>query len=421
MKVFKFGGASVKNAEAIKNVGSILLRFEKDPIVVIVSAMGKTTNKLEEVLQYWVEHNELKFNHAVDELRDFHSEIAGALFHARHHKVFNFIDEKFEALKNKFDNPIADHLPFEYDQIVSLGEILSSFIISEYLVELGLKAKWMDARKLVRTDNHYQEGNIQWDKSEQLISQYIHDADKETDKWVTQGFIGHTAEGFTTTLGREGSDYSAAVFAYCLNAEDVTIWKDVPGMLNADPKYFENTQLLGQISYREAIELAYFGASVIHPKTIKPLQNKAIPLYVKSFIHPEETGTLIHTESSKDHLIPSFIVKKNQCLLSISATDFSFINEDALSKIFEVFYNFRVTVQLMQNSALNFSTLIDPSKVNIQELIKALAPDFECKYNSEVELVTIRHYDQNTIQQVVGNREVLLEQRSRQTARFVIR
>jgi len=421
MKVFKFGGASVKNAEAIKNVGSILLRYERDPIVIIVSAMGKTTNKLEEVLSHWVSKNELKFNHTVDELRDFHNEIAGALFHARHHKVFNFIDERFESLKNRFDRPLAEHLPFEYDQIVSLGEVLSSFIISEYLVELGLRARWVDARTLVRTDNRYQEGNVQWEKTEQLITQCLPGADKETDKWVTQGFVGHTAEGFTTTLGREGSDYSAAIFAYCLNAEAVTIWKDVPGMLNADPKYFENTRLLTAISYREAIELAYFGASVIHPKTIKPLQNKGIPLYVKSFVHPEEPGTVIHAEGSKDHLIPSFIVKKNQCLLSISATDFSFINEESLSKLFEVFYAFRVTVQLMQNSALNFSTLIDPQKVDVHELIQALSPAFTCKYNLDVELVTIRHYDEDTIEQVLAGREVLLEQRSRQTARFVIR
>lgn len=421
MKVFKFGGASVKDAEAIKNVGSILLRFEKEPIVVIVSAMGKTTNKLEEVLKYWSEKNELKFNHIVDELHDFHSEIAGALFHARHHKVFNFIDERFETLKNKFDKPMAEHLPFEYDQMVSLGEVLSSFIIAEYLVEIGLKAKWIDARRLVRTDNRYQEGKVQWEKTEQLIRHQIPGSDKETDKWVTQGFVGHTAEGFTTTLGREGSDYSAAIFAYGLNAEEVIIWKDVPGMLNADPKYFENTQLLSEISYREAIELAYFGASVIHPKTIKPLQNKAIPLHVKSFIQPEEPGTVIQSAGSKDHLIPSFIVKKNQCLLSISATDFAFINEEALSNLFEVFYSFRVTVQLMQNSALNFSTLIDPQKVDIDALREALLPAFECRYNLGVELVTIRHYDEATIRQVIGDREVLLEQRSRQTARFVVR
>lgn len=421
MKVFKFGGASVKDAEAIKNVGSILLRFEHEPVFVVVSAMGKTTNKLEACLSYLLAQDQLNYYHTVDELRDFHVDIAGELFHDKHSKVFRFIDDLFEQLKNKFEKPLAEERSFEYDQVVSLGEVLSSFIINEYVLELGLKSEWLDARRLIRTDNHYQEGNVNWEKSEMLISARLGVAIQHTNTFITQGFIGHTAEGFTTTLGREGSDYSAAIFAFCTDATEVTIWKDVPGMLNADPKYFENTQLLSQISYREAIELAYFGASVIHPKTIKPLQNKGIPLFVKSFIAPDEPGTTIQSEGANDHLIPSFIVKKNQVLITISSADFSFINEDALAKIFEIFYSNRIKINLMQNSALNFSVLVDGDKVHMESLLVNLSPTFTCKYNEGVELVTIRHYNQSTINQMTLGRDVLLEQRSRQTARFVIR
>jgi len=421
MKVFKFGGASVKDAEAIKNVGSILLQFEQEPLLVVVSAIGKTTNKLEECLTYLLSQDQLKYDHSVHALRDFHIDIAGALFHDHRGKVFQFIDDIFEQLKNKFDKPRAEQHSFEYDQLVSLGEVLSSFIINEYVLELGLKSEWLDARRLIRTDHHYQEANVNWEKSEALITALLESTVEQTNTFITQGFIGHTAEGFSTTLGREGSDYSAAIFAYCTNATEVTIWKDVPGMLNADPKYFDNTTLLSKISYREAIELAYFGASVIHPKTIKPLQNKKIPLYVKSFIAPEEPGTTIQSEGGNDHLIPSFIVKKNQVLITISSLDFSFINEDALAKIFEVFYTTRIKINLMQNSALNFSVLVDGDKVHMDTLIKHLNPTFTCKYNEGVELVTIRHYNQATVVQMTANREVLLEQRSRQTARFVIR
>ena len=421
MKVFKFGGASVKDAEAIKNVGSILLRFEHQPVLVVVSAMGKTTNKLEECLCFLLAKDQLNYYHTVDSLRDFHLYIAGELFQDQPSKVFRFIDDIFEQLKNKFEKPLAEQGSFEYDQVVSLGEVLSSYLIHEYVLELGLKSEWLDARRLIRTDHHYQEANVNWEKSEALITARINSSKPQTNTFITQGFIGHTAEGFSTTLGREGSDYSAAIFAYCTNATEVTIWKDVPGMLNADPKYFENTQLLSKISYREAIELAYFGASVIHPKTVKPLQNKQIPLYVKSFLAPEEPGTTIQSEGGSDHLIPSFIVKKNQLLITISASDFSFINEDALAKIFEIFYATRIKINLMQNSALNFSVLVDGGKVHMETLIKHLTPAFTCKYNERVELVTIRHYNQATVVQMTANREVLLEQRSRQTARFVIR
>jgi aspartate kinase len=421
MKVFKFGGASIKNADAIVNVGTLVQAYENQNVILVVSAMGKTTNAFEGILESLLAKKEANFFHQLEALKEFHLLIAGGLFREKQHKVFQMIEITFDALADRFTHSVSDHPGFEYDQIISTGEMLSAYLLTEYLIELGLRCEWMDARQLIRTDNHYQEGNVQWEKTEALIQQKIKDIEHRSNIFVTQGFVGHTAEGFTTTLGREGSDYSAAIYAYCTNSESVTIWKDVPGMLNADPKYFEKTKLLPIISYKEAIELAYFGASVIHPKTIKPLQNKNIPLYVKSFLEPNAAGTTIQEEGDRDHLIPSFIVKKNQILISISATDFSFINEDALAKIFDIFYDARIKINLMQNSALNFSTLVDADKLEIDTLIQRLSPNYKCKYNTPVELVTIRHYDDHTIRQITQDKEILIAQRSRQTARFVLR
>ncbi len=421
MKVFKFGGASVKNASAIENVGKILKNHQSDKILVVVSAMDKTTNRLEECVNYLFEKNVENYKDALNQIHTYHEDIALSLFGESHPRIYQFMYVIFQELSTREFELSGNNRAFIYDQIVSTGEVLSSYLIHEYLLYIGITSEWWDARRLVRTDNHFQEANVNWEKTEELIKAQMLNTDPKSRIYLTQGFIGNTLEGTTTTLGREGSDYSAAIFAYCMGADSVTIWKDVPGMLNADPKYFKNTQLLEKISYREAIELAYFGASVIHPKTIKPLQNKNIPLYVRSFIEPELEGTCIQNEGGSDHLIPSYIVKKNEILLTISAVDFSFINEDALAKIFEVFYALRVKINLMQNSALNFSVLVDGNKVHIETLIDKLKPDFVCKYNEGVELVTIRHYNDGTIKEVIQDREILLEQRSRQTARFVIR
>lgn len=421
MKVFKFGGASVKNASAIENVGKILKNHQSDKILVVVSAMDKTTNRLEECVNYLFEKNVQNYKDALHKIHTFHKDIALSLFGDSHPRIYQFMHDIFQELSTREFELSGNKRAFIYDQIVSTGEVLSSYLIHEYLLHIGITSEWWDARRLVRTDNHFQEANVNWEKTEELIKAQMLNTNPKSRIYLTQGFIGNTLEGTTTTLGREGSDYSAAIFAYGMGADSVTIWKDVPGMLNADPKYFKNTQLLEKISYREAIELAYFGASVIHPKTIKPLQNKNIPLYVRSFIEPELEGTCIQNEGGSDHLIPSYIVKKNEILLTISAVDFSFINEDALAKIFEVFYALRVKINLMQNSALNFSVLVDGNKVHIETLIDKLKPDFVCKYNEGVELVTIRHYNDGTIKEVIQDREILLEQRSRQTARFVIR
>jgi aspartate kinase len=421
MKVFKFGGASVKDANAVRNVSDILNLFSGEKITVVVSAMGKTTNKLEEIVKAYSKNEPKIFKALVDDIYEFHMNIMGELFLERHYTLYNDIEDVFEKLRARFNQPFPDNYSFEYDQIVSLGEVISSKIVASFLFEKGHSATWADARKLVRTNNLYQEGNVDWTKTEELIETRFLPVFQSFDIQVTQGFVGHTPEGFTTTLGREGSDYTAGIFAYCTNAESVTIWKDVPGMLNADPKWFDNTIKLDSISFKEAIELSYYGASVIHPKTIKPLQNKKIPLYVKSFIDPSASGTVIQESTAKDDLVPSFIFKMDQILFSFTTKDFSFIIEENLSDIFNRLAKVNAKINVMQNSALNFSILLDRSKVDPDQIIDLFKDTYEVRYNEGLELVTIRHYDDETLKRVTENKEILLQQKTRQTARLVMK
>ncbi len=421
MKVFKFGGASVKDAAAVRNVASILARFKGEKLIVVVSAMGKSTNKLEEIVAAEKEKNVGQFTALVNELYDFHIAILGELFAEKHFKIYHEIETIFDQIRDRFQKPFPENYSYEYDQIVSLGEVISSKIISAYLFEQGFSSGWADSRELIRTNNQYQEGKVDWQKTEELVNQALLPKFSKVDITVTQGFVGHTPEGFTTTLGREGSDYTAGIYAYCSNAESVTIWKDVPGMLNADPKYFSDTVKLDQISFKEAIELSYYGASVIHPKTIKPLQNKGIPLYVKSFIHPDEPGTIIQESTDNDNLVPSFIVKKDQVLFSIRPVDFSFIAEENLSDIFNRLAAAGIKINVMQNSALSFSILLDQKKANPELLKSILGDHYKVWYNDELELVTIRHYDQKTIDLVSKDKTVILEQRTRQTIRLILK
>jgi aspartate kinase len=421
MLVFKFGGASVRDAAAIQNVASILSLYPGKKLTVVVSAMGKSTNKLEEIVEALETKNHKLFSGLVDELEEFHMDIMATLFPERHFKIYQTIEELFEKLRSRYEAVFSENKSFEYDQVVSLGEVLSSQIVSAYLIDQDFSVQWMDARKLIRTDHSYQEGKVDWDKTEQLVREKMLPSLTDADILLTQGFIGHTAEGFTTTLGREGSDYTAGILAYCGEAESVTIWKDVPGMLNADPKYFENTKKLEAISFKEAIELSYYGASVIHPKTIQPLQNRNIPLYVKSFLDPKSDGTVIQASSSQDHLIPSYIFKFDQALYSFTPKDFSFIVEENLSVIFGKLSDLNVKINLMQNSALSFSILVDQKKVKRTQLLELFQKEYEVKYNEDLSLVTIRHYDEETINQVTQGKEVLLQQRTRHTARFILK
>ena len=421
MKVFKFGGASVRNSDAVKNVVSILQLFEGQKLAVIISAMGKTTNALEEIVTSLCERRKFDFDKQVTDLKSFHLDIVTELFPERTHKIYREIDDVFELLEKKYEDQIPDNFDFEYDQIVSLGEVISTKIVNAYVHEKGLKSVWADARKLIRTNHSFREAEVDWNRTQELIVSKFLPAFDHSDIQITQGFVGHTAEAMTTTLGREGSDYTAAIFAYCLDAESVTIWKDVPGMLNADPKWFDNTIKLDQISFNEAIELSYYGASVIHPKTVKPLQNKNIPLYVKSFIDPHAEGTTIQESMAQDHLVPSFIFKIEQLLFTFKTRDFSFIVESHLSDIFSRLAQLGVKINVMQNSALSFSVLVDQQKIPAQKIVDAFQDDYIVKFNEHLELVTIRHHDQATIDRVTVGKEILLQQLTRQTARLVMK
>lgn len=421
MKVFKFGGASVKDAEAVKNVGEVI-KLHSDSLIVVISAMGKTTNGLEKVVaSYLNKDGELRTN--LEEVKVFHFNIINDLFENKKHPIFNEIHNTFVEIEWEIEEePIRDY-DYVYDQIVSVGEVLSTKIVSAYLNEIGLKNTWQDVRDIIQTDNTHRNAKVDWELTTDLAQKILSpQLEKEGQTIIiTQGFMGSSSELFTTTLGREGSDFSAGILAYCLDAENVTIWKDVPGMLNADPKWFEKTTKLDNISYHEAVELAYYGASVIHPKTIKPLHNKEIPLYVKSFVSPEGEGTVINQNTKEDGLVPSFIFKMNQVLISISAKDYSFVMEDSLSHIFGVFSDFGVRINLMQNSAISFSVCVDFDNQKTMALIDMLKKEYKVLYNDKLELVTIRHYDEVTIARVTLDKSIIVEQKSRNTARFVMK
>ena len=416
MKVFKFGGASVKSAEAVKNVESVIKLF-KDDLVVVISAMGKTTNALEKVVESYL-NRDGKTQEYLQEVKDFHFNILNDLFTDKKHPIYTEIHNTFVEIEWEIEDEAVREYDYVYDQIVSVGEMLSTKIVSAYLNENNTKNTWLDIRNVIQTDNTYRNAKVDWKKTEQQTQSLI---SNQQSLIITQGFIGSSSELFTTTLGREGSDFSAGILAYCLNAESVTIWKDVPGMLNADPKWFDETEKLNNISYHEAVELAYYGASVIHPKTIKPLHNKNIPLYVKSFVNPQENGTIINENTTEDSKIPSFIFKMNQVLISISAKDYSFIMEDNLSHIFGLFSDKGVKINLMQNSAISFSVCVDFDNQKTLPLIEDLRKDYKVLYNENLELVTIRHYDDKTIERVTTNKQIIVEQKSRNTARFVMR
>lgn len=421
MRIFKFGGASVKDYKAVINVGKILHLHQDEQLVVVVSAMGKTTNALEAIIASFSKQNHSETERLIDDLKSFHHIIIQNLGLDQEPGLLNEIFPIFDGLKEKCKQNFGNY-DFEYDQIISLGEVLSTKIINNYLQVEDFKSSWVDARKLIRTNDRWREGRVDWEITENLIQSELNTVFENGNRIaVTQGFIGHEANGNTTTLGREGSDFTAAIFAYCLNANDVTIWKDVPGMLNADPKYFDNTVLLEKISFREAIELAYFGASVIHPKTIQPLKRKKIPLRIKSFINPKQAGSIIQESLAFDDNIPSFIFKMNQTLISLTPRDFSFIVEENLEHIFGYLNAQKIRVNLMQNSAVSFSFVVDHSKINLDKLVSFFQDDYLVKYNSNLELVTIRHYDEPTIARVTIGKDVMLEQKSRHTARMVLK
>ncbi len=417
MKVFKFGGASVKDEQGVRNVAHVLRHFPDDDLVIVVSAMGKTTNALEELV--WAYREGRDVHALVDRLRAAHVGVLAAVAPADAAAMADLLHH-FGLLAHALRCAPSNSLDHDYDQIVSFGEIWSTLIVSTYLKAAGLSNTWIDARAVVCTDNLYRSARIDWTTSAAHAPTAWAAITGRPRRLVTQGFIGCAPDGTTTTLGREGSDFSAAIFAYLLDAESVTIWKDVPGMFNADPKVFPDTTLLSHISYREAIELSYFGASVIHPRTLQPLQKKHIPLYVRSFADVSAPGSTIHDHQANDSLVPSFILKPNQLLISITPHDLSFVVEENLSDIFRMFARRRVRIDLMQNSAVAFSVAVDDTRP-ARELIEELSRAYEVRYNEGCELVTVRHFDEATLKRLTDGREILIEQRSRNTARFVVK
>ena len=415
MKIFKFGGASVKDAESVRNVASVLGHFPNEEILVVVSAMGKTTNALEAIVQAY-SSGKGDPTALITDVKEYHFNIINELFPADEHRVHNDVEILFTQLEIICQSKPAGSYNQIYDQIVGFGELISTKIVSSYLNSTGYQNKWLDARRLIRTDQNYRFARVDWNFTERMVNDTI----QQGNRYVTQGFIGSDDDLNPTTLGREGSDYTASVLGYVLGADEVVIWKDVPGVLNGDPKVFDNTELLKSISYREAIELAYYGASVIHPKTIQPLQRKNIPLKVKSFVNPENEGTVITSGADLDPMLPCFIKKDHQIIITISTRDLAFIAEDHLSKVYKLFHQHGVRVNVSQNTAVSSSFCINHDPIIVPQLLEDLEQDFEVQVQENVNLYTVRHYDENSKQRVCSQGDMLLEQISRKTYQVVV-
>jgi len=424
MRIFKFGGASVKDADGIKNVLDVLQEVGYDDVLLVVSAMGKTTNAMEIVIKNYFEKSNGLLS-AIQDVKKYHNQILLDLFDNEDDDVFFTVKGHFADLEYFLRSNKSPNYNFVYDQVVSYGELISTTIISHYFNFRGLKNNWLDVRDFIKTDATYRDAEVNWEATQKNISKNVKKTRAKGERSeakslnITQGFIGSDENGFTTTLGREGSDYTAAIFAYCLNAESVTIWKDVPGVMNADPRYFENAILLNQISYKEAIELAFYGATVIHPKTLQPLQKKEIPLFVKSFLNPQLPGTSVSKGADLEPKIPCFILKKGQLLISLSSIDFSFIMEENISEIFALLHQFKIKVSLIQNTAISFSVCIEDKFGNFNELKTILSKKFKVSYNENVSLFTIRHFTKEAAEMVEKDKTVLLKQISRETMQVV--
>ncbi len=411
IKINKFGGASVCSAQTVKKVAEIIRNIDGN-LVIVVSAMGKTTNNLERILRFWFDNNN-DFRIVYQELVDYHKKIIHDLFGSG----YPDFDEDFNALLSTLNEPPSMDFNYEYDKIVSFGELISTKIVARYLEESKMGAHWHDIRKTLKTDGVFRDATVDWELSSKRAKLDFHFEPGRII--VTQGFIGSTLSNLTTTLGREGSDYTAAALAWLLDAQSVTVWKDVPGIMNADPKWLAGAVTLDQLSYSETVELSFFGAKVIHPKTLRPLQQKDIPLYVKSFVDPTIKGTTI-CNSSTEQGVPFYIRKENQILVTLYPQDFSFMGYDNITAIHEIFNQFRLRINLIQMSALSYSVCFDNKPETWEQLKDALSKGFRMKYNTAVELVTIRHYDQPAIENVTRGTKVFLEQKTRVTVQFVL-
>ena len=414
MKILKFGGAAVKDASGIKNIEKILQIHKDSELVIVISAMGKTTNALEKVISCYF-NSKSKLQSALQEIKKYHNSILLELFDDENHKIFNSIDKLFKDLQMFLNLNKSPNHNYVYDQIICYGELVSTKIISGYLNHKGWKNSLLDARDMIKTDNNYRSAKVDWNKTKEKIISLINIG----GNIVTQGFIASDSNNFTTTLGREGSDYSAAIFGYCLNAQSVCVWKDVPGILNSDPRYFKNSILLNSLSYEEAIELSYYGASVIHPKTLQPLKRKEIPLYVKSFFKPNEKGTKVGKNLSLSPDIPCYIIRKNQILISISSLDFSYMLEDNIYQIFKLFNQNKIKVNLIQNSAISFIVCVEDINDNLNNLLIDLKAKYNVNVYKKVNIYSIRNYNESAIKKIEKNKKILVKQITQKTVQMV--
>jgi len=415
MEIFKFGGASVKDAKGVKNFMSMLQKLDKKEVLIVVSAMGKMTNAFEDLVNAY-HQKRTNLNELLDKTRLFHLNIIDDLNFDEKASIYEELNNIFKDISNFLKKNNSTDYNYIYDQIVSKAEFISTRICSAYLESNDIGNDWLDVRQCIKTDSDFRRAKVDWESSTKAIQEMVN----TSAITITQGFIGSDNFGRTTTLGREGSDYTAGIFAFCLNAEKVSIFKDVPGVLNADPREFEQTSLIEQISYKEAIEMAFYGASVIHPKTLQPLQRKGIPLLVRSFLDADAKGTYVGSELDIVPEIPCFIVKKNQILISISDKEFNFVVENDISEIFGFLHDLKIKVNLIQNSAISFSLCIEDNFNNFDQLLTKLKPRYKVKYNENLTLYTIRHFDNNAMSSLEKDKEVLLKQRSRETVQIIV-
>lgn len=418
MQVFKFGGASIKDAEAVKNMSEILKRFPDEKIIVVVSAMGKTTNALEEILH--LELKGLSTETSIQNLFKYHASLIFSLFDKNQSKPIQILENLFEDLKTKLSVLNKSRYDESYDSIISFGELISSNILLEFLRKEAFSISKIDAKDCIRTDESFRDALVNWEKTKEIIKKTIEHEFNQSQLIITQGFLGGTQKGKITTLGREGSDFTAAIFAYCTNAQAVTIWKDVPGILNGDPKKIKDAVLYQELSYQEAAEMTYYGASVIHPKTIKPLAIAGIPMHVRSFSFPEKGGTIIH-DCKIVHQIPCIIIKEKQSLITFKLTDFTFITEALISKIFEALNKHHIKINMMQNTAISFSICVNDDLHRLDQLMTELKDDFSIFYNKGLELITIKNFDESLISRMTINKEIYLEQRTRKNYQVVVK
>ena len=415
MKVFKFGGASIKSANAIKNVAKILNSQDVSNCLLVISAMGKMTNAFEKITDAYFNNDQEKLTESIDFTSNFHFKIINNLF-AENHVIHQKITVLFRQLVRFLTQNKSRNYDYLYDQIVSYGELLSTIIVSDYLNEIKIHNNWVDVREIIITDAVFRDATVNWQETEKRIKAKV-DFSKLT---IVQGFIGGDLNGNTTTLGREGSDFTAGIFAYCLDAESLTIWKDVLGVLNADPREFKEVQLLEHISYEETIEMAFYGASVIHPKTIKPIQNKKIPLIVRSFKNLNSPGTKVSEGVTLEPTIPCFIVKKNQVLVSISSLDFSFIVEENISDIFKLFHKYQLKVNLIQNSAISFSVCVDNNLNHFDLFYNEIKNMYKVSFVKNVDLFTVRYFTENSLEGIYKLGTSLVTQINKNTAQIII-